>query len=91
MTAMADGMSNKAGAQWDKLESIFEERVAKALHKMGVPSRQDIDALAKRIDGLSARAGGKAAAKAAPARKAAAKPAAAARKSPAKRAVRKAA
>ena len=87
MTAMADGMSNKAGAQWDKLESIFEERVAKALHKMGVPSRQDIDALAKRIDGLSARAGGKAA----PARKAAAKPAAAARKSPAKRAVRKAA
>ena len=91
MTAMADGMSNKAGAQWDKLESIFEERVAKALHKMGVPSRQDIDALAKRIDGLSARAGGKAA----PARKAAAKPAAAAaaaaRKSPANRAVRKAA
>jgi poly(hydroxyalkanoate) granule-associated protein len=36
MTAMADGMSNKAGAHWDKLESIFEERVAKALNKMGV-------------------------------------------------------
>ena len=29
VTAMADGMSSKAGAQWDKLESIFEERVAK--------------------------------------------------------------
>ena len=91
MTAMADGMSNKAGAQWDKLESIFEERVARALNKMGVPSQKDIDALIKRIDGLSAQVGGKAAAKAAPARKAAAKPAAAARKSPAKRAVRKAA
>jgi len=82
MTAMADGMSNKAGAQWDKLESIFEERVAKALNKMGVPSRKDIDALIKRIDVLSAQVGGKAAA----AKKAAAKPAA---KAPAKRAARK--
>jgi poly(hydroxyalkanoate) granule-associated protein len=79
MTAMADGMSNKAGAQWDKLESIFEERVAKALNKMGVPSRKDIDALIKRIDALSAKVGGKAA----PAKKAAAK------KAPAKRVVRK--
>jgi poly(hydroxyalkanoate) granule-associated protein len=78
MTAMADGMSNKAGAQWDKLESIFEERVAKALNKMGVPSRKDIDALIKRIDELSAKVGGKAA----PAKKAAAK-------TPAKRAARK--
>jgi poly(hydroxyalkanoate) granule-associated protein len=86
MTAMADGMSNKAGAQWDKLESIFEERVAKALNKMGVPSRKDIDALIKRIDVLSAQVGGKAAVakKAAPAKKAAAK-------APAKRAARKAA
>ena len=84
MTAMADGMSNKAGAQWDKLESIFEERVAKALNKMGVRSSKDIDALIKRIDELSAKVG----AKAAPAKKAAAKPAA---KAPAKRAVRKAA
>jgi len=79
MTAMADGMSNKAGAQWDKLESIFEERVAKALNKMGVPSRKDIDALIKRIDALSAKVGGKAA----PAKRAAAK------KAPAKRVVRK--
>jgi poly(hydroxyalkanoate) granule-associated protein len=86
MTAMADGMSNKAGAHWDKLESIFEERVAKALNKMGVPSRKDIDALIKRIDALSAQVGSKAVAKAAPARKAAAKPAA---KAPAKRAGRK--
>ena len=83
MTAMADGMSNKAGAQWDKLESIFEERVAKALNKMGVPSRKDIDTLIKRIDALSAKVGGKAATQAAPARKAAAK------KAPVKRSPRK--
>ena len=91
MTAMADGMSNKAGAHWDKLETIFEERVAKALNKMGVPSRKDIDALIKRIDELSAKVGGKpavkTAVKAAPKRKVAAKPTA---KAPAKRAARKA-
>jgi poly(hydroxyalkanoate) granule-associated protein len=87
MTAVADGVTGKAGAQWDKLESIFEERVAKALNKLGVPSRKDIDALIKRIDQLNAQVGG-----AAP-KKAAAKPVAkaAARKAPAKRVVRKAA
>ena len=89
MTAMADGMSGKAGAQWDKLESIFEERVAKALNKMGVPSSKDVDSLIHRIDELSAKVGGKAAAKtakAAPARKTAARKApakAAAKRSPA--------
>jgi poly(hydroxyalkanoate) granule-associated protein len=83
MTAMADGMSSKAGAQWDKLESIFEERVAKALNKMGVPSRKDIDTLVKRIDALSAKVGGKAVAAKKTAR---AKPAA---KAPVKRAARK--
>jgi poly(hydroxyalkanoate) granule-associated protein len=57
MTAVAGGVSGKAGAQWDKLESIFEARVAKALNKMGVPSRKDIDALIKRIDELSAKTG----------------------------------
>ncbi|HET9976521.1 MAG TPA: phasin family protein [Burkholderiaceae bacterium] len=82
MTAVAGGAAGKAGAQWDKLESIFEERVAKALNKMGVPSRQDIDTLIKRIDELSAKVGGKA-----PARKtrAATEP----KKAPAKRAPRK--
>ena len=33
-----DTLSNKAGQQWDKLEAIFEERVAKALKRLGVPS-----------------------------------------------------
>ena len=84
MTAVAGGVSGKAGAQWDKLESIFEARVEKALNKMGVPSRKDINALIKRIDELSAKVGPKA-----PAKAAGKTVRAAAKKAPAKRAVRK--
>ncbi len=53
MTDMAGGLSGKATQQWDKLESIFEERVAKALNRLGVPSAKDVDALIARIDALS--------------------------------------
>ena len=55
MTNMAGDVSAKAGQQWDKLESIFEERVSKALNKLGVPSSKDVDALIARIDSLSAQ------------------------------------
>lgn len=54
MTSMANDISSKASGQWDKLENIFEDRVAKVLHKMGVPSAKDIDVLIERIDALNA-------------------------------------
>jgi len=54
MTSMASDISSKASGQWDKLESIFEDRVAKALNKLGVPSAKDITALIARIDALNA-------------------------------------
>jgi poly(hydroxyalkanoate) granule-associated protein len=50
---MATGISSKATGQWDKLETIFEDRVAKALNKLGVPSGKDIAALIHRIDELN--------------------------------------
>ncbi len=53
MTHMATGISSKASGQWDKLENIFEERVAKALNKLGVPSAKDVSALIERIDALN--------------------------------------
>jgi len=53
MASMATDISAKAGHQWDKLESIFEERVAKALNKLGVPAAKDVDALIARIDELN--------------------------------------
>jgi polyhydroxyalkanoate synthesis regulator phasin len=37
----------------DTLEKVFEERVTRALHVIGVPMRQDINALIDRVDELS--------------------------------------
>jgi poly(hydroxyalkanoate) granule-associated protein len=54
MTAMADTVSSKAGQNWDKLEAIFEQRTAKAMGKLGVPTAKDVAALSKRVDELSA-------------------------------------
>lgn len=53
MTHMASDISKQASGQWDKLENIFEERVAKALNKLGVPSAKDVSALIERIDALN--------------------------------------
>jgi poly(hydroxyalkanoate) granule-associated protein len=53
MATMATDIQSKAGHQWDKLENIFEDRVAKALNKLGVPSAKDVDALIARIDELN--------------------------------------
>ena len=53
MATMASGLSERATGQWDKLETIFEERVSRALKKLGVPTAKDIDALIARIDELN--------------------------------------
>jgi poly(hydroxyalkanoate) granule-associated protein len=53
MANMATDISSKASGQWDKLESIFEQRVSRALNKLGVPSAKDVDALIARIDELN--------------------------------------
>lgn len=53
MASMAGEVGAKAGQQWDKLESIFEERVARSLNKLGVPSAKDVNVLIARIDALS--------------------------------------
>src|SRR3954465_9549790 len=53
MASMASDISSKATGHWDKLENIFEDRVSRALKKLGVPSSKDIDALGERIDELN--------------------------------------
>lgn len=78
MSAMAGTVTAKAGQNWDKLESIFEARTAKAMNKLGVPTAKDLDALAKRVDALAAAVGKLS--------KSPFKPAVAAKKAPAKKA-----
>lgn len=51
---MASEFQSKAGQQWDKLEGLFEERTARAMKRLRVPSADDIAALSERIDALSA-------------------------------------
>ena len=53
MASMATDISSRASGQWGKLEDIFEERVSRALNKLGVPSAKDVDVLVARIDELN--------------------------------------
>ncbi len=80
-------VKERAADTWDKLEKVFEDRVQRALVRLGVPGRDDLKALIARVDQLNAelrKLGAKATTSAA---KPAAKPAAkAAPKKAAKRA-----
>ncbi|MBS0555918.1 MAG: phasin family protein [Proteobacteria bacterium] len=38
---------------WDRLEQVFEDRVSRALAKLGVPGRKELDDLLKRVDELN--------------------------------------
>jgi len=84
VSGVAGDVGAKAGQHWDKLESIFEARVAKALKSLNVPSASDVQSLIKRIDDLAVSAGLKKAAPAKAARKTVAKKAAAVKKAAAK-------
>ncbi|MFD1296853.1 phasin family protein [Lysobacter gummosus] len=93
-SVLRDAVESKVGQAreratdtWDRLEKVFEERVQRALVKLGVPGRDDLAGLSERVDALTAelrRQGGAPAA-----RKASAKPAAAARKPKAAKAAAK--
>jgi poly(hydroxyalkanoate) granule-associated protein len=80
----AHQFNERATGQWDKLEHIFEDRVSKALSRLGIPNAQDMAALHERIAALEAQLGKAAKPASTPAKKAAAKKVAA-KKSPAKK------
>jgi poly(hydroxyalkanoate) granule-associated protein len=94
--AVRDAVEDRVGVvreravdTWDRLEKVFEDRVQRALTRLGVPGREDLTGLTSRVNELNAELRKLAktpAAKAAPAKSAAAKPVArkAAKKSPAK-------
>lgn len=81
-----ENVREKATDTWDRMEKVFEDRVHRALTRLGVPTREDLVALNKRVEQLTAelrKQGGKQATaktavvdvkkSAAPAKKAAAK------------------
>ena len=43
----------RAADTWDKLEKVFEERVQRALVKLGVPTREDLQTLNARVEKLT--------------------------------------
>ncbi len=51
--AKAKEMQAMAGGTWDKLEQVFENRVARALGRLGVYSSEDVKRLTERVDALS--------------------------------------
>ena len=80
MNKAAQSATAKTNAAWDKLEQVFEDRVARSLKSLGVPTNKDVGSLSKQIDELSAevkslraRKASATAAKKAPAKKTAGK------------------
>ncbi|MCX7892566.1 MAG: phasin family protein [Burkholderiales bacterium] len=53
VTSNVGKAANRATATWDKLEQVFEDRVARALQRLGVPTNRDIQALSKRVEQLT--------------------------------------
>lgn len=81
--AVRDAVEDRVGVvreravdTWDRLEKVFEDRVQRALNRLGVPSREDLNELSGRVSELNgelrriSRPAAKSAAKA-PARKSA--------------------
>lgn len=58
---------------WDKLEQVFEDRVARSLNRLGVPTQRDVQALSKRVEELTSKVAAMTGVKAAPRKAAAAK------------------
>lgn len=59
--AVREAVGEKVGAvrghaadTWDRLEKVFEDRVQRALNRLGVPGRDEIAALIDRVDQLNA-------------------------------------
>lgn len=53
MKHQADAVRKQASDNWDKLERIFEDRVARALSRLGIPSKEDVSGLAEKVQKLA--------------------------------------
>lgn len=53
MGSKVESVRQQAADNWDKLENIFEDRVARVLGRMGVPTADDVNKLSARVQKLS--------------------------------------
>lgn len=51
--AKVSEVKHGVGGTWDKLEQVFEDRVARALSKLGVHTQTDVERLTQRVNALS--------------------------------------
>lgn len=49
-----ENVKEKATDTWDRMEKVFEDRVQQALNRLGVPTREDLVSLTKRVEALTA-------------------------------------
>ena len=49
-----DTVKEQASETWDNLEKIFQTRVQRAMHQLGMPSAEEISALSRRVHDLAA-------------------------------------
>lgn len=53
VSKMAGDVGKQAAGSWDKLEQVFEDRVSRALSRIGVPTQKEIQTLTKRVEELN--------------------------------------
>ncbi len=49
----ADGITRQATQSWDRLEQVFEDRVSRALARLGVPTSKEVKSLMARVEQLN--------------------------------------
>lgn len=50
---VVEEVKSKAVSSWEKVERAFDDRVSRALSRLNIPSKADVDALVARVDALS--------------------------------------
>ena len=54
VTSNVNSVKGKVEVQLDKIEKAFDNRVASALNRLGIPSKQDVEVLSAKLDELRA-------------------------------------
>jgi len=53
MKDRVEEMRGKASDTWDRFEQVFQDRVARALNSLGIPTNDDIQNLSRRVEELN--------------------------------------